>query len=279
MRRYISFFATSFDIIPVADEERKRGWGEMINKVRLSALMVCLSICLLACGAPVASTSGLITEPYDYPFKPDFSRCQIPEDILPKLSTPALAETVLNYPMLSYAWSAYVRIGDFDYGINGLATIFNGLPELFNRKDAGTALLAIYRTMDPGMITVPHTEIPAPWFRIIDIELLLAQNQVLTGMSNKELQSLVIAAKDAYEKKLATGQYGTVAGPYGRLSAYSLCVIGRAMKQAGFQPFLEKLAQDTNLQYFLKAGDFQSIPYTEKEGHFNDILTLATEFA
>lgn len=84
-----------------------------------------------------------ITTPYEYPITPfmdewkDFeshpemiAACQIPEDILSKLDTAALAETVVNYPLLSdmLIWS------DKTLGFQNVASYFNGLSELLSRE-------------------------------------------------------------------------------------------------------------------------------------------------
>lgn len=118
-------------------------------KKRLISLL--LIPCLLTVLIPMANAEAsnryekeyTITTPYDYPITPsmdewkDFeshpemiAACQIPEDILSNLDTAALAETVVNYPLLSdmLIWS------DKTLGFQNVASYFNGLSELLSRE-------------------------------------------------------------------------------------------------------------------------------------------------
>lgn len=97
-----------------------------------------------------SSTNDTIATPYVYPVTPVMDEwknfnshsemiqaCQIPEDILSCMSTEALAETVVNYPLLSdmLAWS------DATLGFQSVLDSFNGLQELLAREDGVTYLL------------------------------------------------------------------------------------------------------------------------------------------
>lgn len=86
-----------------------------------------------------------ITEAYQYPIVPGMPEwsefnsldemievCQIPKDILSNMSTDALIESVINYPLA-------VNMFAFDSPQNGFDSVdsyFNGLQELRNRPDA-----------------------------------------------------------------------------------------------------------------------------------------------
>jgi len=95
---------------------------------------------------------------YDFPVKPGteewktfqthnemLKACQIPERILNNMSTAALVETVLNYPLL-LDMMAYNNI---QYGFDQVASRFNGLQELLNREDNGTEIKTRYRPKEP----------------------------------------------------------------------------------------------------------------------------------
>ena len=62
--------------------------------------------------------------------------CQIPEDILSLMTTEALAETVLSYPLLldMYVWDSTTT------GYKVIAATFNGLAELERRPDGLSTL-------------------------------------------------------------------------------------------------------------------------------------------
>lgn len=121
----------------------------------LLSLVLCASLCaviLSASAGPVQNSHMAypIDTPYEYPVTPDSEEwfatdshaaragyCQIPEDILGKMSTAALVETVANYPLLgdllffNRAEDAYQSVS---YG-------FNGLRELERRPDAVDELI------------------------------------------------------------------------------------------------------------------------------------------
>lgn len=118
----------------------------MLMKTKINLILLLL---LLVLSAGMAAQS-LINVPYDYPVKPGSEQwaaftsgqqmvdaCQIPSDILSKLSTKALAETCLNYP-LYFEYTAYNS--ERDKVISG----FNGLQELAKRSDGASALLGLY---------------------------------------------------------------------------------------------------------------------------------------
>ena len=109
----------------------------------LAAVLVLLCTVTMSIPSDAASPTQIDT-PYVYPLQPNtpewkaiISRkdraaaCQIPADILPAMTTRALAETVLNYPFLSdmYAWNTT------SIGFHVLLDDFNGLRELVSRPD------------------------------------------------------------------------------------------------------------------------------------------------
>ena len=111
-------------------------------------------LCLLLAFAALIPGLRTVHAPYQYP-DPDQSRnmssytwkvrCEIPEDLLPRLSTPALAETVLNYPRgteilldASSEVSAFLVLAQF-----------NGVQELLRRPDGLAVLQEAYADMGP----------------------------------------------------------------------------------------------------------------------------------
>lgn len=121
--------------------------------------MVLLAICVVmsipivfASSAAPEDANYTVDTPYQYPITPgtdewkailDHSEkiklCQIPEDILPRMTTEALARTVVAYPFMvdMYAWDS-ASIG---YAV--VALTFNGLQELERRPDALSVLEAL----------------------------------------------------------------------------------------------------------------------------------------
>jgi hypothetical protein len=173
-----------------------------------AVLAVLLLVGLLFYGGGTSASGA-----YDYPIKPGtdewkalgsheemLKACQIPEELLHRMSTAALVETVLNYP-LSVDWWAY---DSTEIGIKHVSGQFNGLSELLSRNDAGVGLIALYQTMDPRTIDVnsPIAEQAEYYFRLLNIELLLSQDSVISNLSTTDLQNLISRARIIYELKL-----------------------------------------------------------------------------
>lgn len=123
----------------------------------------------LSIGTPVFAENNehdySIDEAYTYPIIPETSEwnaletindkleaCQIPEAILSELTTPALIESVANYP-LSVNLYAY---NNLEEGYNKVKEQFNGLAELERRmiKEPGKTQVAIDDFMQSNVKTV-----------------------------------------------------------------------------------------------------------------------------
>ncbi len=113
---------------------------------RILCILICISVVMLNFSgftyANNDATSKILNEAYDYPIKkgtPEWfelttihkkiEACQIPTDILERLSTEALIETVKNYP-LGINLYAYDSL---DMGYEKVKSQFNGLAELEKR--------------------------------------------------------------------------------------------------------------------------------------------------
>ena len=93
-----------------------------------------------------------ITEPYDYPIKPlseelknlqkekkGYEMCVVPDNILSRMTTDALVETIANYPFLV---DGVILFDNFTSYINNTLPErgFNGIEELRNRDDRVEAI-------------------------------------------------------------------------------------------------------------------------------------------
>src|SRR5512136_1234487 len=189
------------------------GMGGKTKLTRLIRVFFVVLAVLLSVGLLVYGGGMSASDAYDYPIKPGtdewkafgshaemLKACQIPEELLHRMSTAALVETVLNYPLLG-DWWAYDTP---EIGIKAVREQFNGLSELLSRKDAGVALIASYQTVDPATIDIdsPVAEWGEYYLRIISIELLLSQDSVISNLSVTDLQRLISQARIVYESKL-----------------------------------------------------------------------------
>ena len=113
---------------------------------------------------------------------------------------------MLAYPLLRDAL-AYNSVQE---GMEAVARQFNGLAELLSRPDAGAALLARYKRAGRD---VPASATPLAAgdhsYAVWAIESLLAQPQVIAGMSDKQLDaSLKVASAKYAEKQADAAVYG-----------------------------------------------------------------------
>jgi len=179
-----------------------------VSRAFPAVLAVLLLVGLLFYGGET-STSDV----YDYPIKPGTNEwkalgsheemlraCQIPEGLLHGMSTAALVETVLSYPLIG-DWLFY---NTPEMGIERVREQFNGLSELLSRNDAGVCLIVSYQTIDPRTwdMNLPIAERGEYYLRLLSTELLLLQDSVTSNLSITDLLDLISQARIIYESKL-----------------------------------------------------------------------------
>jgi hypothetical protein len=129
--------------------EHFKRWEERMSLGKFSVVSFFLTAFISA-----SLPAQQIDTPYDYPVKPGMEEwkrftsrdqkqeaCQIPQEILARLSTAALLETCLNYPL-------YADIIAYDHvqeGFDFVKAGFNGLQVLFKREDVGSVCVASIR--------------------------------------------------------------------------------------------------------------------------------------
>jgi len=246
--------------------------------MRFKKTLLALSLATLITISGLSCTRQTINEAYDYPTKPGtdawkalgsldamFNACQIPEATLSKLTTSALVETVLNYPLLMN----YLAYNNPQQGFDMLVSHFNGLQELFKREDAGTILLMRYHNMYPTEINDDWTDAEKGFysFSFSNIEMLLAQEQILDNLTETQCQELVSEALIKYEAKLQqTEIYGFIA------QESTALLMARVMQHAKYTPFMQELEKNTELKSFLTKGSFAT------DSVMNEILSTAKQF-
>ncbi|MBQ6808969.1 MAG: hypothetical protein IJP07_07445 [Firmicutes bacterium] len=106
--------------------------------------------------SPAPSREYSINEPYEYPIRPGMpewaeldglpqmgTACRIPVDILLNMSTEALVETVMDYPLL---WNI-LAYDSPAAGVESVESYFNGLPALYGRADGLSAFRENYEAL------------------------------------------------------------------------------------------------------------------------------------
>lgn len=224
-----------------------------------SCLVIGAIVCLLAgCGGqpPTALTSDA---GYDFPIRPGteawkqlasrqemLQAVQVPQATLDAMSTKALVETVLNYPLLT-DMMAHLQIQD---GFNAVVKDFNGLAALLERPEAGRELLARYKTMNPAAIDASWTIEQQGQFdaQFTAIEMLLAQEAILKQLSTAERRELLTATAAKLEAKQ---QHLDIYGAFGQ--ERTALVMARGLQQtAADLPCFATLKAEPEVTAFLE---------------------------
>lgn len=148
------------------------------------------------------------TNAYDYPVKPGtdewasftshtemLDACQIPESVIENMSTSALVETVLNYPLAS----DMIFHNDIQAGFEAVSTHFNGIQELMSREDAATELISAYKSLDLSAVSEDWTvlqRVHFVWEKVILLEMLLAQPDIIDKMSETQYVDLLLQIRE-----------------------------------------------------------------------------------
>jgi len=121
---------------------------------------------------------------------------QIPEDVLANISTKGLFETCLNYPFIINI----LMFNSYQDAFDSLLR-FNGLQELMKRHDAGSIILSYYKSIDFNNLE-KYSNIPG-CFKIY-IEMMLAQDSILSGMEPSERKELLDLAVKKHKKNASS---------------------------------------------------------------------------
>lgn len=140
---------------------------------------------------------------YDYPIKPGTeewkaidsqfvkdSLCQIPDDIINRLTTEELLDVCLEYPMLGDIL-AFNNVQD---GVEGVKNNFNGIYELLLRTNCSQVLIDRYVSIFPNDFQESWSLVKKGEysFKIMVLELLIAQPEVISQL-NVELKKTLIS--------------------------------------------------------------------------------------
>ena len=135
---------------------------------------------------------------------------QLPEEVLRVISTENLVETCLTYPLAPDV----LAYNNFREGAGAVATDFNGLRALLQRPDAPSHLIDAYlqETISQAQLDKwTQEQKDTHSFRILSLELLLSQQQLLRRMSQPDRIDLLLSSINKLEDKLTFVEaYGNV---------------------------------------------------------------------
>ena len=225
-----------------------------------------IELTLLVVSLPVAAQirsggeSYEITEPYQYPIRPGMyewkdlnsfaakvEATQIPEELLVRMSTEALARTCASYPMTVNIYAH----NSFQQGIEAIISNSNGHQELLSRKNAGAALLGLYVPLDPGGFSENWTVVQKAAFMadLAHLELLIAQDAVISSLSSEQkiflLRSILVKQKSKHDNVKMYGALGL------EVSAF---LAARLLLDEQYGHFVEAYNGDADLKVFTRNG-------------------------
>jgi hypothetical protein len=157
--------------------------------------------------------------PYDFPTKLGstkwqsfkstdemYNACQIPQDILSKMSTAALIQTCLGYP----ASGVLLIHNTPQQGFNDWKQHFNGIQELLKRSDANEELLKTYLAFDTKGHAILKTDIEKGHytFLLAILESIIVQDEITESLSAQQQKTLLKSSLMKYQNMGNDEVYG-----------------------------------------------------------------------
>ena len=156
---------------------------------------------------------------WDYPVKPGteewkrlkthaekVSVCQLPDTLLISLNTKELLEICYNYPLLMNI----MAFNSIQFGIDNWKRDFNGIRELLGREDFKDAIIEKYTNFNPSGYDKDWSLAKKGGFsfKIMVVELLIGQQEVIDRLTPNEKQDLVRILLSKMKDKLNSEIYG-----------------------------------------------------------------------
>ena len=212
---------------------------------KISVVLFLMIFLLVTCSssafAQVSNVETVIDTPYEYPVTPydeEWSKfatkeamlkaCQIPENILSRMSTEALLETVLDYPFLI----EYIAYNNYADAAEKFMRTFNGFEELFSRNDLTEVLLNYYANSTPMTASeynsygidpnadsfsssVYAEEICKRFSETSNLEFLIAYDQIINNnYTEKEAETFDILLFEKMSMREESGLYSSLSEVY-----------------------------------------------------------------
>ncbi len=157
--------------------------------------------------------------PYDYPVKLNtekwqtfksvedmYEACQIPQDVLSKISTAGLIQSCLNYPA-----SIVLLIHNTpQQGFDDWKQHFNGINELLKRSDGKEELLKLYAVYDTKAHTALKTDIEKGHYIFIltMLESIIVQDEITNSLNTNQQKALLKICLQKYQEMETDEVYG-----------------------------------------------------------------------
>ncbi|MCX8130744.1 MAG: hypothetical protein N3I35_11670 [Clostridia bacterium] len=115
--------------------------------------------------------------------------CQIPKDVLKKMSTEELAKAVMDYPLFVDIFLFNTR----QQGYDALCKRFNGLQELLKKDDAQTKLLEVYSNLSESLGSERSigAQNESLMLRKVYLEVILTQDEFVNKMEKEDIDKII----------------------------------------------------------------------------------------
>ena len=142
---------------------------------------------------------GMVEWQYDYNTENPIDKfCQLPDKVLKSISTPGLIDALIHAPLFD---------GFYHLSNNASALKwhehyqnFNSAKELFQRQDAGMALVAYYKLVCYDCLVNKLVGIYGEYERMMGLEILFTVQEILDKMGHNKKKEAVTALLSNYEQ-------------------------------------------------------------------------------
>jgi len=140
--------------------------------------------------------------------------CRIPNDTLKRLTTAALLETSLSYPLMM----DFLASNNIKSGFDNTYKAFNGYQELMNRPDFASTLIRYYQSLDIARVNTIPTLADKGYYsnKVCVVELFFGTSGFVNSLGAANRKQLVALLLD---KLSAKTKHADVYGFTGQVSA------------------------------------------------------------
>lgn len=116
---------------------------------------------------------------------------QLPDDVLKSISTPGLIDALVHAPLFLYTGIPIGAVDPTEYYWHSYYEDLNSAGELFQRKDAGEALVAYYKLVNFDGISKSTRNYYEDYARLVGLEGLFTKQEVLATMNHEKKKEAV----------------------------------------------------------------------------------------
>lgn len=172
--------------------------------------------------------------------------CQIPQRELTVMSTEALVQSCLDFPLWGDLF--FFINGNLKGALNNYNETLFAMKELMKRQDAGSAVMLRYERMYPECVKKYSGYEKAKFvYQFFAFELIMSQNDILLKINKQDRKTLVKLALQSYKSKMLHSEQGNFL-IWDLGTPLYLCT--RIMLLEEYPLFTQNMSLNNNLQKF-----------------------------